>query len=262
MSVAKRMESVDPLWDLHDVLASEGPGIGLPLVLLERLREVIGCDAVAFNYVDSSARRHRFWQTASVDGSGEGGEAPLDDFEEMFWEEYWSGNCSWPDRGGDISRVVLNSDFVSTLEHHRSREYNEGMFPWEHDMMAVWPHGGRGRTLRLLCFREDGSDFDERDRFLVQLLRPHLFAAFQQSQAAREDATGVGAVALLTPRQREVLALVGEGATNYAIGRRLGISEGTVRTHLQNSYAVLGVSSRTAAAMALRGLEDLEGRLP
>lgn len=254
MSVAQRVEAVDPLWDLHDVLKSEGPGIGLPLVLLEGLRQVIGCDVVAFNDVDSRAERHWFWQSATEDGSGEASDEPPDYYERLFWEEYWSGSCSWPDEGGDISRVVLHSDFVSTLEHHRSRVYAEGLFSWEHDMMTVWPNGGPGRTLRLLCFRTDGRDFAERDRFLVQLLRPHLYAAYQQSQAARESASGRGATAL-TPRQRDVLALVREGATNYAIGRRLGISEGTVRTHLQNCYALLGVSSRTAAAMELTRLE-------
>jgi predicted ArsR family transcriptional regulator len=37
------------------------------------------------------------------------------------------------------------------------------------------------------------------------------------------------------------------GHTNGQIARRLGVSEGTVRTHLQNIYARLQVSSRTAA---------------
>jgi DNA-binding NarL/FixJ family response regulator len=35
--------------------------------------------------------------------------------------------------------------------------------------------------------------------------------------------------------------------TNAQIGRRLGVSEGTVRTHLENIYRRLQVSSRTAA---------------
>jgi DNA-binding CsgD family transcriptional regulator len=40
---------------------------------------------------------------------------------------------------------------------------------------------------------------------------------------------------------------VSAGHTNAQIARRLGISEGTVRTHLENIYGRLGVSSRTAA---------------
>jgi DNA-binding NarL/FixJ family response regulator len=51
----------------------------------------------------------------------------------------------------------------------------------------------------------------------------------------------------LTPRQKELLRLVAAGHTNTQIARRLGISEGTVRTHLENIYERLGVSSRTAA---------------
>jgi len=40
---------------------------------------------------------------------------------------------------------------------------------------------------------------------------------------------------------------VAAGRTNSQIARQLGISEGTVRTHLENIYQKLGVSSRTAA---------------
>ena len=51
----------------------------------------------------------------------------------------------------------------------------------------------------------------------------------------------------LTPRQKDLLRLVAAGHTNSQIARRLGISEGTVRTHLENIYENLNVSSRTAA---------------
>lgn len=40
---------------------------------------------------------------------------------------------------------------------------------------------------------------------------------------------------------------VAAGHTNIQVARRLGISEGTVRSHLENIYERLGVSSRTAA---------------
>jgi len=51
----------------------------------------------------------------------------------------------------------------------------------------------------------------------------------------------------LTPRQKDLLHLVAAGHANTQIARRLGISEGTVRTHLENIYEKLNVSSRTAA---------------
>jgi DNA-binding NarL/FixJ family response regulator len=51
----------------------------------------------------------------------------------------------------------------------------------------------------------------------------------------------------LSPRETEVLRLVGRGLTNAEIGRELYISEATVKTHLLRVFAKLGVSDRTAA---------------
>ena len=65
----------------------------------------------------------------------------------------------------------------------------------------------------------------------------------------------------LTAREREVLALVADGATNRAIARQLHLSEATVKTHLVHVYAKLGVDDRTAAVTTAlrRGLLRLEG---
>jgi DNA-binding CsgD family transcriptional regulator len=52
---------------------------------------------------------------------------------------------------------------------------------------------------------------------------------------------------LLTPREVEILALVGEGQSNKAIARRLGISAHTVKYHLESVFAKLGASSRAEA---------------
>ena len=53
----------------------------------------------------------------------------------------------------------------------------------------------------------------------------------------------------LTPREEEVLSLVGEGLANKQIARRLGISEKTVKAHLTNVFQRIGVESRTEAAL-------------
>ena len=52
----------------------------------------------------------------------------------------------------------------------------------------------------------------------------------------------------LTPRELEVLRLVAAGRSNREIGAELVISERTVARHLQNIFAKLRVSSRTAAS--------------
>lgn len=57
----------------------------------------------------------------------------------------------------------------------------------------------------------------------------------------------------LTPRQGEVLDLIAQGRSNREIATALGISDNTVRKHLEHLYARLGVSNRTeAAAVHLR----------
>jgi two-component system nitrate/nitrite response regulator NarL len=50
----------------------------------------------------------------------------------------------------------------------------------------------------------------------------------------------------LTSREREVVSAVAEGLSNKEIGRRLNLSEGTVKVHLHNIYSRLGVKNRTA----------------
>jgi DNA-binding NarL/FixJ family response regulator len=56
----------------------------------------------------------------------------------------------------------------------------------------------------------------------------------------------------LTPRQCEVLDLLCQGLPNKTIGKRLGLSENTVRGHVQAVMNFLQVSSRTEAAFAAR----------
>jgi len=53
----------------------------------------------------------------------------------------------------------------------------------------------------------------------------------------------------LTDREREVLGLVARGMANKQIGRALGISERTVKAHLTNIFARIGVADRTEAAL-------------
>jgi len=58
---------------------------------------------------------------------------------------------------------------------------------------------------------------------------------------------------LLTPRERQVLALLGEGRSNREIATILVISERTARTHVSNVLSKLNLTSRTQAAlMAIR----------
>lgn len=53
----------------------------------------------------------------------------------------------------------------------------------------------------------------------------------------------------LTPREREVLVLIGRGFANKRIAQELELSEKTVKTHVGHVLAKLGVSDRTQAAV-------------
>lgn len=60
------------------------------------------------------------------------------------------------------------------------------------------------------------------------------------------SAPPAGSVAL-SPREREILALVAEGLGNKIVAARLGISEHTVKTHIASIFTKLGADTRAAA---------------
>jgi DNA-binding NarL/FixJ family response regulator len=69
----------------------------------------------------------------------------------------------------------------------------------------------------------------------------------------RDDASAADteqqALAALSPREREILGLIGEGLTNRQIGKRLYLSEKTVKNNVSRLLAKLGVERRVQAAV-------------
>ncbi|MGV4981054.1 response regulator [Streptomyces sp. NPDC001709] len=59
----------------------------------------------------------------------------------------------------------------------------------------------------------------------------------------------------LSPRERDILALIGDGLTNREIGKRLYLSEKTVKNHISRMLAKLGVQRRVQAAVLASHLE-------
>ncbi len=85
--------------------------------------------------------------------------------------------------------------------------------------------------------------------------------AFRQTvqDGLAKSGDGIDALAGLTKREREVLALLAKGLTNGEIGQALVISTNTVKRHLKAIYAKLGVSTRTAATARAMGAEAPAG---
>ncbi|MET9736341.1 response regulator transcription factor [Streptomyces sp. NPDC006458] len=62
-------------------------------------------------------------------------------------------------------------------------------------------------------------------------------------------------LASLSPRERDILALIGDGLTNREIGKKLYLSEKTVKNHISRLLAKLGVQRRVQAAVLASHLE-------
>jgi DNA-binding CsgD family transcriptional regulator len=242
------------LHGLLDHVDDSGPG--MPWQLMANLQELFHSDYVTFDRTWTAAQQFVFEQTLGefqeyVDYSAPDAatDAGLD---AEFWKLYWlSDFCNYADRTGDITHVLKPNDFYSDLKWRTgamSREFGLPGQSWE---MSVYFPDEPGHTLRLMLWRGRTRDFTERDRLLLTLLRPHLIAAYRGAERRRR------APAALTPRQVELLQYVAQGYTNTQVARRMGLSEGTVRTHLNHIYERLGVTSRTAAVtrMSSTGLE-------
>jgi DNA-binding NarL/FixJ family response regulator len=102
------------------------------------------------------------------------------------------------------------------------------------------------------------SGFVHAEMMPDQLVRALAVAARGELVAPRELLRYVlttdhsGDLAALSLRQREILGHVVEGLSNAEIGRRLYLSESTIKQHLRAAYKLLGVSNRTEAANLFR----------
>ena len=61
----------------------------------------------------------------------------------------------------------------------------------------------------------------------------------------------------LTKRERQILRLIKDGATNAGISEDLNVSEHTVKSHLYNVYKKIGVRNRLEASNWVRDLDDI-----
>jgi DNA-binding CsgD family transcriptional regulator len=149
--------------------------------------------------------------------------------------------------------VVQISDFITTRQLHKLEIYQQWLRleGTEHGITLPLP-APPGRTRSFGLSRGPGSGFTETERMMLTLLQPHLYQTYQ-SAARRRRLT-----VQLTARQLDVLRCVALGMSNDQIARRLVIAPGTVTKHLENVYARLGVTSRTAAVARVFNDPDTE----
>jgi DNA-binding CsgD family transcriptional regulator len=217
----------------------------MPWAALEALRALVPCDSLVFKELDVADEQVPVFQTLAdgerrleLDGVGDSRE------NDGFWQlrrEFRP--CSYPDRTGDLVSITLWSDFYTALELRNAPMFAELYGPQGHRFsLLVSLPAPFGKTRRMQIWRDGGHDFDERDRLVVQLLRPHLQEVYVDAERRRAG------IPRLTGREHEVLRLVAEGLGNADIARRLFISVATVRKHLEHIYDRTGVRTRAKAA--------------
>lgn len=227
------------LVDLTDPSQVDEPCAAFPLTVLTGLRDLLGCDGVSYESHDVAGRKmfHRQSTTTAI-GTGDFGEGAV---QEAFWRLYSRGMCDYWPRTGDYAsarRMLAEQDWPLW----EKSAYGEWLrsINVRGEITVAFPADG-GMQHRLLLWRFGGRDFTERDCLLLTLIQPRL--ALLHTAIRHRETSGVD----LTPRQWEVMRLVGAGHTNRQIASRLAISEGTVRSHCENIFTKLEVTNRLAA---------------
>lgn len=233
------LEFVEIAWSLADERAFK-------LETLAALGELIPADEIGYADLDRVHRETVDYVGTDLDGDGDENE------DELFWDIVEAHPiCRHQLAYCDFSAVRL-SDVMSRRRLINSRIYAEWFRPSGFEAeLEIGITRSRARTRNFVLNRATG-DFSERDRDVLELVRPHLRRIHAMADMRRALASSEPSdVSLLTARESEVLELVAAGMSNAAIAERLWISPGTVKKHLENIYAKLQVTNRTAAVMRL-----------
>lgn len=135
------------------------------------------------------------------------------------------------------------SDSLPIEQFRRSALYNDYYRRIRIDHAMALPIYVRDGVLVSFVLNRTRRNFTDRERALLDVLRPHLARVYQR----------LNRLGGLTAREAEVLRWVAAGKSDVQIAAILHISARTVQKHLQHSYEKLGVESRTAAAMRANG---------
>jgi pimeloyl-ACP methyl ester carboxylesterase/DNA-binding CsgD family transcriptional regulator len=173
----------------------------------------------------------------------------------------------------DLCRVTATADMAARIMEFRLHVDETALLP--HLTVPTLVLHARGDEAvppaqsRLLASRIPGAmlvELDSRNHILLE--SEPAWARFKQEVLAFTGRSAEGAgvqdarLESLSPREREILERMAEGCTNLEIGRRLFISEKTVRNHVTRIFEKLDVHSRAQAiVLALnRGLVADAGR--
>ncbi len=221
--------------------------------VLDGLRELIPCDDITFQLMEVAEQRITVLCVTDDGVQQDETVGMVDEITTLFWQQFWEDDgCAGPVATGDHATLLHHAEISRTRSNANSPlgAFWDAMGTRDEILLPMTPLAGTDR--RLLLWRDrDRPDFSEREKAMLRLVRPHLAELHvRRDRELRGEPN-------LTPRQWEVLRQVATGATNTRIARTPGLSDTTVRKHLENVFVRLGVQSRTEALARVHSFLDV-----
>lgn len=157
-------------------------------------------------------------------------------------------------------KVVRSTDVLDYAEWTRDPMYRLIYKPLDchYELVCIFSEGAATYGKMNLYRSLSRSDFSDDDLALMASLHPHFVNRLKWHHALREARRRDGApggldgadhpFAALTERELRVTELVIAGAENREVARIMGISQNTVKMHLQNTFDKLGIKRRSQLA--------------
>lgn len=145
------------------------------------------------------------------------------------------------------------SALISHRDLMRTEIYNEFLRPFGHHYgINLFAFDGANSIGDVRIWRRSGRpDFEGNEVELLSLIEPGFTEALKRSVLSKQGTPSPGALTKLSPREASVAGLAAEGLADKEIARRLNVAFATVRAHLDNAFAKLGVRNRTQLASLL-----------
>jgi DNA-binding CsgD family transcriptional regulator len=162
-------------------------------------------------------------------------------------------------KSNDVT-ALRSSDFMNVHELKKTLFWQRVLKPLEVNYMFGIPTNPMPGEAAGLTLCSKSRDFTERDRLVLNLLRPHILQAvrtaslitgLQQAKKKVPDDAWLRQAYGLSPRESEIVRWVVEGKSNSEISIILRLSRRTVEKHMENILAKLAVENRTTAVAML-----------
>ena len=118
----------------------------------------------------------------------------------------------------------------------------------------------QGAVTSYFCFIDIPENLGPRHEYLLALLVPHLHVALTRALAAEPNPPQALSAppTTLSERQKDVLRWIYQGKTYWEIGQILGVSEDTIKYHVNQVFSKLSVSNRTQAVLKALSMDLIE----